>query len=85
MRQRRCKGAAGQAEGQAQMCHVPARERLQETQGGLLLPHLLPLPGGFQKAHLPQKGGLGGKTCNSPLLTGFHLDSVSPAVTLFLS
>lgn len=61
-----CKGAAGQAEGQCQMCHVPAREHLLETQGGLLLPHLLPLPGGFQKAHLPQNGGLGGKASNSP-------------------
>lgn len=61
-----CKGAAGQAEGQSQVCHVPTREHLQETQGGLLLPHLLPLPGRFQKAHLPQKGGLGGKTSNSP-------------------
>ena len=48
-----CKGASGQAEGQSQMCHVPTRKHLQETQGGLLLPRLLPLLGRFQKSHLP--------------------------------
>ena len=80
-----CKGASGQAEGQSQICHVPMRKHLQETQGGCCsLTFSLSLAGS-RKLTSPRKVVLAEKHPTLLLLTGFHLDSVSPAVTLFLS